>query len=70
MNSKDISYWLKRIKEDIYEPDKIIIDLEHAEKSLLEELDNNNYTKCEHNYIEINGIVKYMECSKCGDKLV
>lgn len=31
---KDISYWVKRIEEDIYEPDKIIIDIGHLRKLL------------------------------------
>lgn len=27
-------------------------------------------TLCEHDYVEINSSVRYMECSKCGDVLV
>ena len=32
--------------------------------------DNSDYAKCQHDYVDINGCVKYMECTKCGDKLI
>ena len=32
--------------------------------------DNSDYAKCDHDYVEINGAVKYMECKKCGDQLI
>jgi len=39
-------------------------------KKQFERSDNSDYAKCQHDYVEINGVVKYMECSKCGDKLI
>ena len=39
---KNIAYWVKRIEEDIYEPDKIIINIGHLRK-LLNTTHNSDY---------------------------
>ena len=44
---KDIAYWINRIEEDIYEPDKIIIEIGHLRKLLkTTNVMINGYAKC------------------------